>query len=252
MAVALPQDLPRMQRVDTYGEYQRREGIPIVTGFGVDDLKTVELGDWPRRGGKGVFINLDGAGGTNDAYVCEIPAGGSLAPQHQLFEELIYVVSGSGATTVWNDERHKVSFEWKEGSLFGVPLNAWHQHFNGSGREPARFVSVTTAPTVMSLFHNLKFVFETPFAFDDRFDAQDEYFNGAGKLHWDRVLETNFVPDVPNLQLYEWKERGAGGSQVRFELAHNTMCGHVSQFPVGTYKKAHRHGPGAHVIILSG
>jgi quercetin dioxygenase-like cupin family protein len=161
-------------------------------------------------------------------------------------------VAGSGATTVWNDPSRKVSFEWKEGSLFGVPLNAWHQHFNGSGQQPARFVSVTTAPTVMSLFHNLNFVFDTPFSFDDRFDAQDAYFNGAGRLHWDRVLETNFVPDVPNLQLYEWKERGAGGSQVRFELAHNTMCGHVSQFPVGTYKKAHRHGPGAHVIILSG
>src|SRR5438552_11776167 len=36
------------------------------------------------------------------------------------------------------------------------------------------------------------------------------------------------------------------------ELAKNSMGAHISQFQPGTYKKAHRHGPGAHVIILDG
>ncbi len=33
-------------------------------------------------------------------------------------------------------------------------------------------------------------------------------------------------------------------------IAGSTMFAHVSRFPVGTYKKAHRHGPGAHICML--
>jgi oxalate decarboxylase/phosphoglucose isomerase-like protein (cupin superfamily) len=35
-------------------------------------------------------------------------------------------------------------------------------------------------------------------------------------------------------------------------MARGSMNSHISQFPIGTYKKAHAHGPGAHVIMLSG
>ena len=65
-------------------------------------------------------------------------------------------------------------------------------------------------------------------------------------------METNFVHDAVNLPLIEAGERGAGGGHIRFQLAKSSLNSHISQFPVGTYKKCHRHGPGAHVIILSG
>src|SRR5579884_949304 len=236
MAATAPDNPEVMQKVNTYQEYQRGEGIPVIGGFAVEDLHAVELAPWARRGGRGTFINLDGTGGTNDAYVCEIPPGGALTPQRQLYEEMIYVLDGAGSTQVWYDERKKVSFEWRQGSLFAIPLNAWHRHFNGRGDRPARFLAVTNAPVVMNLFHNLDFVFNTPFTFNDRFAGQ----------------ENNFVPDTDGIGLYEWRARGAGGRNIMFELAHNTMAAHISEFPVGTYKKAHRHGPGAHVIILSG
>src|SRR5262245_23698839 len=35
-------------------------------------------------------------------------------------------------------------------------------------------------------------------------------------------------------------------------MARGPTTSHVAQFGVGRYKKAHAHGPGAHVIIMSG
>ncbi len=252
--MAAPADAPLelMPKVHPYDEFLQKEGIPVYTGFAIEDVGALEVKPWARKGGSGAYVNLEGNGGTNDCYVVDIPPGGSLEPGHQMFEELIWVVEGSGATQVWLDENHKQTFEWNKGSLFSIPVNAWHQHHNGQGNKTARLLAVTDAPTVIGLYHNLDFVFNCPYQFRDRFSGEDDYFNAQGRMFQRRVLETNFVPNTYTQELYGWRERGAGGRNVMFELAHNTMAAHISEFPVGTYKKAHRHGPGAHVIILSG
>jgi uncharacterized RmlC-like cupin family protein len=111
---------------------------------------------------------------------------------------------------------------------------------------------VSNAPLVMSLFHNERFVFDNPVIFDDRFQGRDDYFTASGKFLGGRVWRTNFVEDVKKFALINWPQRGSGAKSFHISMADNTMACHVSEFEAGTYKKGHRHGPGAHVIILSG
>lgn len=234
-----------------YLRWVAAEGLDIVSAHYVPDLNTVDLKPWARRGGRGVFINHEASRTSNDCYVCEIPPGGELTPQRQLFEEMIYVLDGAGSTTVWNDTGARITFEWGKGSLFAIPLNCAHQHFNGSGRTPARFVAVTNSPGIINLYEDVDFVFNTAHDFKSRFNGEPDYFANRG-VQKGLLLETNFVADAINLPLISAKERGAGGGHIRFNLARGSMNCHISQFPVATYKKAHCHGPGAHVIILSG
>lgn len=241
----------RAEKETPYTRFIADEGLDILNGLYVRNLNTVSLKPWARRGGKAVFINHDASRTSNDCYVMEIAPGDKLAPHRQLYEEMIMILSGRGSTRVWSDSGKEVSFEWGPGSLFGIPLNANHQHFNGSGVDPARFVAVTNLPPLMNVFEEPEFIFATPYDFKGRFDGTPDYFAAKDERQGFR-LETNFVADAVNLPLIEAKERGAGGGHIRFNFAKSSLNAHISQFPVGTYKKCHRHGPGAHVIILGG
>ena len=241
-----------MDNIPFYYKWQKGEGIPVVETFFIKDLKEVPLKWWDRMGGDGTLFNMEGAGDATGAYIVEIAPGKSLNPMRHLYEELILVVQGRGATTIWNDNGAKQTFEWQEGSLISVPLNVHHQHFNGQGDKPARLFSVNNMPIVFSLFHNDGFIFNTPYDFADRFDGRPDYFSSTGTQHPGRIWETNFIADTRSFNLQEWKERGAGGKNVFLEMCDGTMAAHISEFPVGTYKKAHRHGPGFNVIIIKG
>ncbi|HTY68798.1 MAG TPA: ethanolamine ammonia lyase-activating protein [Alphaproteobacteria bacterium] len=234
-----------------YRRWVHAEGLEIISAHYVRNLHHVELKPWSRRGGRGVYINHEASRTSNDCYVCEVPAGGKLAPQRQLFEEMIYILDGRGSTSVWNDAGQRITFEWNKGSMFAIPINTWHQHFNGQGKAPARYVAVTNAPIVINLYDDINFIFNTPYDFKNRFNGEPDYFANKGEQKG-LLLETNFVADAINLPLISAKERGAGGGHIRFNMAKGSMNSHISQFPIGTYKKGHRHGPGAHVIIMSG
>lgn len=237
---------------DAYKAWLKKEGVKVYEEFYFPSIAEIELGPWERKGGSGAVIHIANRHMPNDCHVVEIKPGGKSEPEHHTYELMIYVVSGRGGTTIWQDEKRKQTFEWHAGSLFSIPLNAWYQNFNGSGNEPARYIAVTNAPPMMRLFKDNEFIFNNDFKFRSRYAGEDDYFSGSGKLFKRRVWESNFIANAPDMPLYGWQERGAGGVNAMLEMAENSMKSHISEFPVGTYKKAHRHGPGAHLVLLSG
>ncbi|MGH9969553.1 MAG: ethanolamine ammonia lyase-activating protein [Pyrinomonadaceae bacterium] len=254
--------------ISPWEEWLKAENIPVYRDYHIANLRTVAIKPWRRLGPgiNGAHIDLVGSEGINSGYVCEIPSHDSTVPQRYLFEEVVYILSGEGETVVWNpDSRSKQSVRWQQGSVVAPPLNVWRQHFN-RGAKPVRFLSMTNAPMVIDLFHSTDFVFNNDYVFRDRYNNEADYF-GAGPekmFHKDtddeeseikggvHTWDGGFIPDVRKIGLRQVKERGAGNSRIELQLADNAMQAHVSEFDVGTYKKAHRHGPGSHVVMLNG
>jgi hypothetical protein len=134
--------------------------------------------------------------------------------------------------------------------LFALPLNSWHQLYNGSGSEPARYLAFTDAPLVLNRFRSLDFVFGCTHVFRDRYTHAEDYFAAPGKEFSDAILRTNFVPDLfttPMIPSPRYRTPFR-----RFVLAGGTLSAHMGETPVGQYQFGHRHGAGAHIIWLRG
>ena len=130
----------------TYQIFLDKEGVPAVRAFHIEDINQVELYPWARMGGRGVYLNLEGSEGVNDCYICEVPPGKSLEPQKHMFEELVFVVSGRGATTVWQEAGKKQTFEWGEGGLFSSPRSTTSAGCSLRSRTARRACAATSSP----------------------------------------------------------------------------------------------------------
>ena len=250
---------------DPYAAFLKSEGIPVYSDFAVTNLRRLELAPWKRMGALGAHVNLIGGEGVNTAYVCELPPGTSTNPQRYLFEETIYFLDGEGESEMWVPGGQKFKVNWKAGAVLGPPLNMWRRHIN-RGQKPAKFVSVNNAPVAIDLFHNNDFVFNNDYVFRDRFDEAGDFLkSGDDKIRMKDIVRTggapdkhvytfngSFVPDAHTIGLKVAASRGQGNKRIELELSNNTMQTHISEFATGTYKMAHRHGPGSHVITLNG
>ncbi len=166
--------------LDPYAAWAAKEGVPITEDFGVDLLE-VSTAPWPRFGIDGGLVHLKGRGDFVSIFVLELAPGAKSAPQKHLFEEVVYVLSGHGNTTIETSDGRKHSFEWGPKSLFALPLNARYQHFNSSGREHARLASTNNLALMLNLFHNDTFVFDNDYDFPERQGAA-KYFSGEGEF----------------------------------------------------------------------
>jgi mannose-6-phosphate isomerase-like protein (cupin superfamily) len=245
--------------IDTYLDWTKAQNLPVVDGVAVD-LSAVETAAWPRLGAgcRAAFVHLRGRGDFVALQVIDIPQGSQTERLHHLFDEVFYVLSGSGRVTVALDGNSR-PFEFGPRALLSPPMNAPFRIANiriaNTGRETLRIVCATDLPFVMNIFRNEDFLFNNRFSFPERW-GQERYFQGEGDFLEHKpgthMWETNFIPDLVTLPLPKWEERGAGSRNVNLILSDSSMHAHVSEIPAATYKKAYCHTPGAHVLILAG
>jgi mannose-6-phosphate isomerase-like protein (cupin superfamily) len=242
--------------IDTYLDWSKQQGVPVIDGIAVD-LNSIETAPWQRLGGgcRSAFVHLRGRGDFVSLQVIDIPPGARTDVQRHLFDEVFYVLSGTGSATIELGNGKSTSFEWGPRSLFSPPLNAPYRLFNASGRENARVVVASNLPFLMNVHRNEAFLFDNKFSFPNRI-GREAYYNGEGDFlplrPGHHMWETNFVPDLGAFELPEWEARGAGSRNIKIILADSAMHAHTSEMPVGTYKKGHRHMAGAHVFAITG
>ena len=249
---------PVVQYVHQYDTFLKQEGVPVYYAeCGVEDVTAFPRQSWPRLGGSAAFLELIGPHQSERGlFIGEISGRHVTEIQHHLYQQLILILAGRGAIQVWQREgepRHQ--FEWGQGSLFAMPKNVYYRLLN-AGREPVIFLAITTAPRVMNALGDTDCVFNSAYVFDTAYHGQEDYFvatedrrvGNRGMIAW----YTNFISDVNFAHVDPHGHKVAGGNMTLYRMADGFPSGHISEWPVGRYHKAHFHGPGAILVGLKG
>jgi quercetin dioxygenase-like cupin family protein len=240
-----------------YDIFMEEQGIPIYRDIGVRRVQDLPRKPWKRMGGNGTFIQLLGTEGLWGCYVIEVPGAGALNAERHLYEELYLVVEGRGTTEVWAEgSNKKLAFEWQKGSLFSIPMNAWHRVVNATS-SPALLLAGTTAPNSMNLFSNPDFIFNCPYNFKDRFELKDDYYKPNEEIEPDPVRglamrRTNIIPDIVTCELPLDNRRSPGYRRIEPHMTGSNFYLWIGQHENGRYSKAHAHGSAAVLICLKG
>ena len=247
-----------------YRRWMASVGIPIHKGYYIEDLRTLELGPWAERECNAAFLELEGSEGRSEVRITEIPPGKTLPPLTFALDEVVYVVEGGGLTTIWGaNNGPKKTFEWQKHSMFLIPRGHTHQFANAQGSKPARLLHYNCLPLVMATLADPEFFFGQSHGEMDRLDVDGgEFYSPAFAVQIPDARLTfgaqdlwfgNFFPDMRAWdKLAAQTMRGVGARSVFVQFPGSEMAAHMSVFPTGTYKKAHRHGPAFVIVIPAG
>src|SRR6266508_613445 len=187
----------RYARKSAFLEFCEKDGLSVITGYGVDDLKTAPLKHWERWCVPAAYCSLEGSQGFVGVLIGEIAPGKSLKPLRHLYDEQVLILSGRGATQFWSEaSKEPITLEWQPGSLLSPPLNVKHQHHNGSATEPVRLAPANNLPLIMNVYNSPDFVFNLACEFIDRFAGQKNFFSADMKPGEQEDRVVNFIPDL--------------------------------------------------------
>jgi len=247
-------------------EWIKSTGVPIHRGYYIPDLRTIELGYWKERECNAAFLLLEGQERVCEARVTEIPPRASLPPLKFALDELVYVLQGRGNTRVWDGKGTETSFEWGPHSLFRLPRHHFHQFNNLHGSEPVRLLhhnylpcAMAAIPTPEVFFNNDRWELDIQIGEGLYAEARAVVTDNVGHGEQLRGLSptwfANFFPDLAIWDRVEDKNRNGRDprrANVRLFFPDSPLSAHMPIFSQGTYKAAHRHGPGFVIVIPAG